>query len=686
MIAVWTRVALAQTPELDPNHWLEDVEGERALAWVRARNAETTATWTQGPEFEALQARMLSILDSNARIPFVNSLGKHVYNFWRDAENPRGLWRRTTLTDYATAEPAWEVVLDLDALSKSENENWVWAGAQCLPDGKSRCLITMSRGGSDAAVVREFDLATRAFVADGFVVPEGKSDVSWIDRDTLFVSTDFGEGTTTTSGYPRTVRRWSRGTDLMKDSQLVHEGQVDDVAVSGYHDDTKGFERDFINRAVTFWSSEVFLLDGGTPVRIEKPDDANASFWHDWLLLELRSDWVVGETTFKKGSLITTDLDDFLAGGRAFEVLFEPGPRSSLASFGTTKRHLLINVLDNVRNRISVATPGKRGWTIAPLPGVPELGATNAWAVDDRRSDAYFLTTTDYVTPTALQIGTIGKAAATTLKTLPAFFDAAGLEVTQHEATSKDGTKVPYFQVAPANMALDGTRRTLLYGYGGFEVSLTPGYSGTVGTGWLERGGVYVVANIRGGGEFGPAWHQAALKDQRPRAYEDFEAVGEDLIKRGVTSPSHLGIQGGSNGGLLVGNAFVRRPELWGGVVCQVPLLDMRRYHTLLAGASWMGEYGDPDDPAQWAYIQGFSPYHLADKDAVYPPILFMTSTKDDRVHPGHARKMAARLLEFGKQVDYYENIEGGHGGAANNQQTAHKAALAYTWLWKQLE
>jgi prolyl oligopeptidase len=685
MLSVLTRIALGQTPGEDPYLWLEDVDSDRALSWVRERNAATEGAFTQTPEFQALDERLLAILDSDARIPYVTTIGRHVYNFWRDATHTRGIWRRTTLADYAEEEPSWETVLDLDALATAEGENWVWAGVQCGPDLQPRCLVSLSRGGSDASVVREFDLTSRTFVPDGFQLPEAKSDTSWASNDAIFVGTDFGDGSLTTSGYPRTVRLWTRGTPL-SEAQLVFEGQTEDVAVVAYHDDMPGFERDFVHRAVTFWTSELFLLRDGTPVRVEKPDDANASVWRDWLLLELRSNWEVGGRSFLSGSLIATDFEDFLAGGRDFDVLFTPTERSSLAGFSATKRHLLVNVLDNVRNRISVATPSKGGWQVSALPGVPDIGATSVSPVDPRRNDAYFLTTTDWVTPTSLRLGRVGKGEAVALKALPAFFDASGLRVQQHEATSKDGTRVPYFEVRRDDVALDGSHRTLLYGYGGFEVSLTPGYSGSVGAGWLERGGVYVVANIRGGGEFGPAWHQAALKANRPRAYEDFEAVAEDLIRRGVTSPAHLGIQGGSNGGLLMGNMYVRRPDLFGGVVCQVPLLDMKRYHRLLAGASWMGEYGDPDEPDQWSFIQGFSPYQMAKADAAYPPLLMMTSTRDDRVHPGHARKMAARLLEWGKHVDYFENIEGGHAGAANNKQTAFKAALAYTWLWQQLE
>jgi prolyl oligopeptidase len=384
--------------------------------------------------------------------------------------------------------------------------------------------------------------------------------------------------------------------------------------------------------------------------------------------------------------LLAIPLEKFLRGDRSFDLLFKPGERTSLADFSPTRHHVLVNELDNVRNRVYLLTPGPGGWIRDPLRGAPQLTTVAVSPVDADESDDYFMTISGYLTPSSLLLGRAGRAATEKLKQLPSFFEARGLEVSQHEAVSADGTRIPYFQVARAGLTLDGQNPTLLYGYGGFEIPLLPSYSGTVGAAWLEKGGVYAVANIRGGGEFGPRWHQAALKARRPRAYEDFIAVGEDLIRRKVTSSRKLGTQGGSNGGLLMGNMLVRRPDLFGAIVCQVPLLDMRRYHTLLAGASWMGEYGNPDDPAEWAFIEGFSPYHQVKAGTAYPPTLLMTSTRDDRVHPGHARKMMARLMEAKQPVLYYENIEGGHGGAADNKQAAHMAALSYTFLWQKLK
>ena len=663
--------------------WLEDVTGEKSLDWARARNAESAKVLVT-PEEAALEKRLLDILDSKERIPDVNKLGPYYYNFWRDAKNPRGIWRRTTLDEYRKPEPAWQTVIDVDALGAAEKESWVWHGANCLRPGYKRCLVSLSRGGADASVHREFDLENRVFLKDGFFLPEAKSQVDWVDENTLFVGTNFGEGSLTTSGYPRIAKLWKRGTPLAQ-AETVFEGKPEDVAVVGIHDATRGYERDFVQRSPTFFSDELYLRRDGKLVKIDKPLSANANVHRDLLLLELRDDWTVGGKTYPAGALVAADFEAFLKGERKLDVLFEPGERRSLQGYSPTLRAILVNELDNVKNRVFVLSRKGGVWTREALPNMPEFGTVAARAVDDEESDDYFLTVTDYTTPTSLSLGGVGRGTAEKLKQLPAFFDASGLVVSQHETASKDGTRIPYFQVSRKDLALDGKNPTLLYGYGGFEVSLLPEYRGSVGAAWLEKGGVYVVANIRGGGEFGPKWHQAELKENRHKAYEDFIAVGEDLIRRKVTSTPHLGIQGGSNGGLLMGNMLTLRPDLWGAIVCQVPLLDMRRYHTLLAGASWMEEYGNPDDPKEWSFIQGFSPYHQLKPGVKYPPTLFMTSTRDDRVHPGHARKMMASMSATGQDVLYYENIEGGHGGAANNQQAAHMAALAYTFLWQRL-
>jgi prolyl oligopeptidase len=691
-LATFLPAAIAPMPQdpppvatTDPFRWLEDVEGKAALDWVRARNAESQQALTTDPRFAALQQRILSILDSNDRIAYVGKHGEHYYNLWQDAKNPRGLWRRTSLAEYQKPQPNWEVVLDLDALGAAEQENWVWKGASWLLPERQRVLLSLSRGGADAAVVREFDVGKKAFVTDGFTLPEAKSSVAWRDRDTIYVGTDFGPGSLTASGYPRLVKLWRRGTPLAS-AETIAEGKAEDVFVYAYRDQTRGFERDFVYRGATFYTNELFLLRDGKPVKLDKPDSANAGVHQEWLLLELRDDWQLDGKTHPAGSLLACKLDAFLAGQRRFDVLFAPTERSSLSGWSGTKHHLLVTVLDNVKNRIDVLTHRDGGWHREVLPGLPAFGTLSASAVDDEEGDEYWLTTTDYLTPTTLSLGRIGGGPATKLKSLPTFFDGKGLTVLQREAVSKDGTRVPYFLVMRQNAPRDGSNPTLLYGYGGFEVSLTPSYSASVGTSWLERGGVYVVANIRGGGEFGPRWHQAALKANRNKCYEDFAAVAQDLIAERITSKAKLGIQGGSNGGLLMGNMTVMYPELFGAVVCQVPLLDMQRYHLLLAGASWMGEYGNPDEPSEWAFLQRYSPYHNVKADGKYPKVLFTTSTRDDRVHPGHARKMMARMLEQKHDVLYYENIEGGHGGAADNKQAAFMGALAFTFLWRTLE
>jgi len=664
--------------------WLEEVMGERALAWVRERNMTSTAALTKSEGFTALNDRLLRIMDSDDRIPMVSKAGDHYYNFWRDGRNKRGLWRRTTLEEYRKQRPTWETILDLDELAGAEKENWVWRGAAFLPPAYERCLLSLSRGGADATVVREFDVTNKSFVKDGFVLPEAKSRVSWRDVNSIFVATDFGAGSLTASGYPRVVKEWRRDTPLSQ-ARPVYEGMAGDVRVEAVRTHAKGYERDLVSRSLTFWTRERFLRRDGRLIKIETPDDAVAVPFRYLLFIELRSDWTVKGRTYPAGALLVTDFEAFLQGRRDMEILFEPTERKSLASFSPTRNFVVLNELDNVRNRLYLLSRRDGKWHREPLPGAPEFSTIGVSAIDADESDDYFMTVSGFLTPLTLSHGTLGGDPATKLKESPANFEAKGLRVSQHEAVSKDGTRVPYFQVARADLTLDGKARTLLSGYGGFEIPRLPGYSAGIGAAWLERGGVYVVANIRGGGEFGPKWHQAALKANRPRAYEDFIAVAEGLIRRGVTSPKHLGIQGGSNGGLLMGNMITMRPDLFGAVVCQVPLLDMRRYHKLLAGASWVAEYGNPDDPKEWAFIRSFSPYHNVKKDSTYPRTLLTTSTRDDRVHPGHARKMAARMLAMGHDVLYYENIEGGHGGAADNKQAAFMSAMAYTFLWEEL-
>ena len=672
-------------PTDDPYQWLEDVGGAKPLEWVEAQNKISLAELTAAPGYQALYDRLLAINDSRARIPAVVKRGAFYYNFWQDAQHPRGLWRRTSPDDYRKENPTWETVLDLDALARDEKENWVWKGSEALYPNYDRVLLNLSRGGGDAVVVREFDIPTKSFVKENaFNLTEAKSDVAWLDRDTLFVGTDFGPGALTSSGYPRIVKKWRRGTALA-DAPVVFSGEASDVSISAYVANEPGYHREFIRRAITFYTSETYLHTDGKLTKLDLPLDAQPSTYRDQILIELRSAWTTAGRTYPAGALLAMDYARFLKGERDFALLFTPTPRSSLVGTSATKNHLIVNELDNVRNRLYTLTlRADGGWQRTALPA-PAFGSVTASAIDGDESDDFFLSVTDFLTPSSLFFGTVGRDERPLLKQLPAFFTAAGLEISQHEAVSKDGTRVPYFMVGRKGLALDGKNPTLLYGYGGFEISMTPAYSGGIGAAWLEQGGVYVLANIRGGGEFGPTWHQSALKANRQRAYDDFAAIAEDLIARKVTSPAHLGTMGGSNGGLLMGVMLTQRPELFGAVVCQVPLLDMKRYHLLLAGASWMGEYGNPDVPAEWDFISRYSPYQNAVAGKKYPRTLFMTSTRDDRVHPGHARKMAAKLTAQGHDLLYYENTEGGHGGAANNAQRARMTALAYTFLAKQL-
>ncbi|MGH1564663.1 prolyl oligopeptidase family serine peptidase [Mumia sp. DW29H23] len=684
--------------QTDPYLWLEDVDGEKALDWVRARNAETAGALEASDEFRATEKQILEVLDSDAKIPPIAKAGDWYYNFWRDAQHVRGIWRRTTLASYRTDSPEWDVLLDLDALAEEEGENWVWHGAKVLRTGPlafTRALVSLSRGGSDADVTREYDLESRRWLADGFVRPEAKGDVSWIDADTVFVETDTGPGSMTESGYPRIARRWRRGEPLTE-AEIVFEGAHEDLSIGAFHDRTPGFERDWVVRATSFYTAERYLLTDGADgavelTKLDIPDSAETSVKRDQLLVELREDWTVAGRTYVAGSLLAIAFSHFIDGGREFTVLYEPTGDSALAGYAFTAHRLVLELMTDVRSRLEILTPPVEpggAWDRIAAHHVPDLGTLQVAPVDADEDDAVWLYTTDYLSPTTLSLLDLGSrgvnARPVPLKAMPSFFDAEGLVVEQHFATSVDGTRVPYFVVRPHDLAYDGTAPTLLYGYGGFEISLTPSYSGGLGRAWLEHGGVYVVANIRGGGEYGPTWHQAALRDQRHRAYEDFAAVARDLAERRITSAEHLGAMGGSNGGLLTGNMLTQYPELFGAVVIQVPLLDMQRYHLLLAGASWIAEYGDPDSD-DWEFLATFSPYHLFDADRAYPPVLFTTSTRDDRVHPGHARKMAAKMLEAGKDVTYYENIEGGHGGAANNAQAAHMSALAYRFLWSRL-
>jgi len=673
--------AIADEPA-DPYLWLEEVEGEKALAWVEERSAADTATLEAVPEFAEIHPKLVEIFNSSDRIPSVVIRGAWLYNYWRDAEHVRGIWRRTFLNEYIKDEPAWETVLDLDALAEAEGENWVWKGANCLPLEYRHCMISLSRGGSDAAVEREFDTVTKTFVKGGFALPEAKAQISWKNKDALWVGTDFGEGSLTSSGYPRIAKEWKRGTSL--DSAVtVLEGSVNDVASVVYSDHTTDEHYDLAQVVPEFFRGTSYLILDGRMVKLDIPEDAKLyGFFKDRMLLNLRTDWEVGDTTYPADALLAIGLDDFLFGKRNFDILFEPSGRVSLGGVATTANDLIYSTLDNVRGRLYRLTPGPEGWTEEEigLPGLGTVGIGSSSYVDD----SFFFTYTDFLTPASLYF--VSDAGETSqVKSSPSWFDPEGMTVEQYEAASADGVMIPYFVVMPKGFTADGASPTVLYAYGGFEQSQLPTYLGSMGPSWVSRGGVWVLANIRGGGEFGPAWHMAAVKENHQRNFDDFIAVAEDLIARKITSPEHLGIMGGSQGGLLVGGAFVQRPELFEAVVCQVPLLDMKRYNKLLAGASWMAEYGNPDTD-DWEYIKTWSPYHNLDPEKDYPEVFFYTSTRDDRVHPGHARKMVAKMTDMDKKVYYYENTEGGHAAGANLNQRAYSWALSWAYLWMMLE
>lgn len=682
--------------------WLEDIYGDRQLDWVRAQNSETEALLS-ATGFEQTEERLLEVLDSTDRIPMVVKRGDWYYNFWRDAEHPKGLWRRTTWQGYTDSATEWEVLLDVDALAAAEGTEWVWSGARFLrpADGTSyrRALVILSPDGGDAARYREYDVEDRAFVPGGFDLPVAKTQVSWAGPDTLYVATDFGPGSMTTSSYPRTVRTLHRGEDP-DSAELYFEVPEDHMMGYVHHDQTPGFERDVAVDIIDFYDSVTHLRQDAGWTRIEVPLDVNVDLHRQWLVLRPRTDWLVAGTLHKAGSLLAAELTAFLAGDRNLRTLFTPEPAVSLQSWSWTRDYLLLNLLRDVSSEIQVLDPAA-DWRATELDACPPLHTVDAYAVDDEDEAAgndYWLVSTGFTTPSTLSRGSLGEQGepAVPVKTSPAFFDASSCTVEQHFAVSEDGTRVPYFQVGHKDMVLDGGNPTVLSGYGGFEQALTPAYSGVVGRGWLERSftdgsgilrrGVYVLANIRGGGEYGPDWHRAALQQNRHRAYEDFAAVARDLTARGVTSREHLGCTGRSNGGLLVGNMLTLYPELFGAVSCGVPLLDMRRYTKLSAGASWIAEYGDPDDPKQWEFIKTFSPYHLLREGVQYPPALIWTATSDDRVGPVQARKMAARMKALGvDRVWFHEALEGGHAGAADNRQSARMHAMSYEFLWEAL-
>ncbi|WP_445489155.1 prolyl oligopeptidase family serine peptidase [Rhodopseudomonas sp. RCAM05734] len=672
----------------DPLLWLEDIEGPRAVAWVEAQNAATDAALCDDA-YRADCDAALAILNADGRIPFVARSGDHLYNFWKDAQHPRGLWRRTTLESYRADAPEWDVLLDIDALNAAEGISWAFAGAARSPD-KSTALISLSFNGTDAVEVREFDIATKSFVAGGFHLPKAKSRASWLDQDTLLFGSAFDAEDSTEAGYSRLVREWRRGTPLQS-AEVVFTAEKQDVAAWFGVNRRPTHQRVMYWRALDFMRSHVFVEQthgpfAGQRIQLDLPDQISISADASDLLLSPKEDWQVGEMTIPAGALAVIDFDRFLSGARDFDIVFQPSPTRALQSFVETRHGLMLEILDNVRGRIALATRTDDGWIETEVPGLPDnasISVGNFGGEDDPDlgTDVLF-TITGFDRPTTLWLWD-GRGAPEQLKHAPESFNSDGIEVKQCHAVAADGTKIPYFLIGK-NLADPGTARpTILYGYGGFEVSLTPSYLGIIGRLWLEHGNVYALANIRGGGEFGPGWHLAALKETKHVAHDDFASVARDLVASGVTTTAKLACHGGSNGGLLVGNMLTRYPELFGAIWCSVPLLDMARYTKLLAGQSWIAEYGDPDIAEEWTYLQKFSPYHLIAPGKTYPPIFVTTNRTDDRVHPGHARKMAAALQALGYTAYFNETVVGGHSGAVDNTKQAQSQALGFAFLRK---
>lgn len=673
----------------DPFQWLEEVEGKRALDWVGTENKRSLDLLQADQRFAGFNAQALTIVNATDRVPMPSFRAGAVDNFWQDQTAVRGLWRRTSLESYRTAAPAWETVLDIDALAKAEGANWVYKGANCLAPEERLCLVSLSDGGKDAVEVREFDAKAKLFVKDGFHLPAGKQQAAWVDQDTLLVGREWTAGNVTESGYPYVIKRLKRGQALSEATE-VFAGTKTDVGVwPGVIRDAEGRHvADYVTRAVGFFDSEYHILTAKGPVRLPVPTQSSFHAYLDGqAVFTLEEAWTpkAGGETFPQGALVSFDLAKAIADPASVQpqLVFAPNSRQSIDGIGSTKTRLVFTLTTNVVGQIMSYGHGPKGWTgkSLDLPAPATLGVVTA----SDRDDQLFVSATSFLMPTTLWLADAASGQTLEAKSAPARFDASGLVTEQFEATSKDGTKVPYFVVRRKDLAFDGKAPTLLYAYGGFQVSMTPAYSGLTGKLWLERGGVYVLANIRGGGEFGPAWHQAGLKTKRQVIYDDFAAVAEDLIARKITSPRHLGIQGGSNGGLLMGVQLTQRPDLWNAVVVQVPLLDMLRYNRLLAGASWMAEYGDPADPVEGAFLKHLSPYHNLKAGVAYPEPFFVTSTKDDRVHPGHARKMAAKMQAMGLPFLYYENTDGGHAAAANLKETAKRVSLEMVYLSRKL-
>lgn len=667
-------------PDDDPYLWLEEVEGERALAFVAQQNRRTLEQFG-GAGFAADRDTLAAIYDRPDNIPYVTRRGGFLYNLWKDTNNPRGLWRRTTLEEFRGQNPKWDVLLDIDKLAAEENEDWILTGIQTPPGAHPRAMLSLSRGGSDAATLREFDISAKAFVTGGFALPEAKGGAGWFDADTLLLASAYGEGMATTSGYGRTIRLWRRGTAVSA-APVIFETAADNMAAYCDIDRTGATPRVWFVERLDFFNTRIWLgNEAGARERLDLPTDIWIEAHQDWLVVKPRTAWTVGGQTFAPDVVLGMSLSAFLKGDRNFTVVFEPGPRRALQGFFWSAGKLVLPILDELRPVFEVCTPSASGWSRTGIPGLPGIGVVDIWRLDTHESDSngdLLANIQDPLTPPSLML-IEGVSSPALLKQAPKTFAAGGLVVTQHEAISIDGERIPYVQTGPATET--GEAPVHINAYGGFGLAVRPSYNSAIGKLWLERGGTSVQANIRGGGEFGTRWHDAGRYAGKRLAHDDFAAVATDLVRRGVTRADRIAAEGGSNGGILISNMLTRYPERFGALFCTIPLIDMRRYTKLLAGASWIAEYGDPDKPEEWAWLQTYSAYHAATPGQKYPPILIATTQRDDRVHPGHARKMTAKLQAMGYEAWFYEPAAGGHGYGKDNKERAAFTALGYTFL-----
>jgi len=678
--------------QTDADHlYLEEVLGDEALNEVKAWNKTTLDRLKADPRYDTFYNDALEILNSKDKIPYVSYRNDEVHNFWQDATHVRGVWRKSTLDSYLGDDTQWETVIDFDKLAKDEGKNWVYKGNSCLSPENELCIVNLSDGGKDAVIRREFNTKTKTWVEDGFVTEESKGTMSWVDEDTVVIGVDFGDGTLTDSGYPMIAKVWQRGTPLSEAVEIGRGEQADVGYWPGVYEFTNGDREIVVSRSTTFYDTETFwfpMKDGkiGEPVKFPIPTKSNlGGEFKGQILLTLNEDW----RGFETGDLVSFAWNDFNENGEIEDInlVYRPDAKSSMNGYGTTKSKLLLATTTDVKGSVHEYDFANGKWSSKKLD-FPANGSVSVGNTNDKEEVA-FISSESFLTPDTLWTYNTETGEKAKAKSLPSWFDASNMVSEQFFATSTDGTKIPYFVVRDKDIEMDGTNPTLLYGYGGFEISLNPSYSATRGKLWLENGGVYVLANIRGGGEYGPKWHQAGLKTERQKIYDDFISVAEDLIAKDITSPEHLGIEGGSNGGLLTGVMYTQRPDLFNAAIVAVPLLDMLRFNKLLAGASWMGEYGDPDDaekPEEREFLRRISPYHNIRPDADYPEVFFITSTKDDRVHPAHARKTAKRMEDQGHDFLYYENIDGGHSAAANLKETANRLALQHVYLMQKLK